>query len=210
MGIWKKIKVAPPVLPEVDEEKSVSVKKIESVHLKRRVTSEMALEKELTWHFDKGDCYHCFSWGDVDSLTYLRVIVKQQRLEFALISTWCMAETDILEIFSWIEKGYIGRVDFYVGEIFKGSYAKEYKLLFELCSKYRCRLVIFRNHSKIMVALGEKFDAVIEASANVNTNPRSEQAVITVDTELAYWYKDIFDEITPFNSDFKQPPKLKI
>ncbi len=206
MGVWKKIE--PPSLN--DDEKSVQVKTTITRHEIRRATSEIALEKELTWHFEKGACYHCFSWGDVDSLTYFRVIVKQQRIRYALISTWCMAETDIKEIFSWIEKGYIGRVDFYVGEIFKGSYEKEYRLLVELCGKYGCRLVIFRNHSKIMLLFGEKFDAAIESSANVNTNPRSEQTVITVDSQLAFWYKDIFDNITPFNSDFEQPPILDL
>ena len=210
MEMWKKI--TPPKISETPEEneKTVQVMETTGVHITRRVNSELALEKELPWHFEKGTSYHCFSWGDVDSLTYLRVIVKQQKLKFALVSTWCMAETDIKEIFSWVEKGYIGRVDFYVGEIFKGSYAQEYELLFKLCSKYNCRLVIFRNHSKIMLAFGEKFDAVIESSANVNTNPRSEQAVITVNSDLASWYKNIFDNINPFNSDFQQPPIFEV
>lgn len=205
MGVWQKISP-----PEIEAENSVQVKETVNRHEMRRVTSELALEKELTWHFEKGVSYHCFSWGDVDSLTYLRVIVKQQKLKFALISTWCMATADITEIFQWIEKGYIGRVDFYVGEIFKGSYAKEYALLVKNCSKYGCRLVIFRNHSKITLAFGEKFDAAIETSANVNTNPRSEQATITIDSELAHWYKNIFDNITPFNSEFIQPAVVEI
>ena len=199
MSIWQK------VAPKIEEEKSVKVKKTINQHVMRRVTSELALEKELPWHFENGVSYHCFSWGDVDSLTYLRMIVKQQRLKFALISTWCMSSVDIKEIFDWIEKGYIGRVDFYVGEIFKGSYAEEYALLLKFCRQYKCRLVIFRNHSKISLAFGEKFDAAIESSANVNTNPRSEQTTITIDSELAHWYKKIFDSITPFNSDFEQP-----
>lgn len=61
---------------------------------------------------------------------------------------------------------------------------------------------MFRNHSKIMVLLGDKFDATIESSANVNTNPRSEQATITIDTELALWYKEIFDGVKSFERDF--------
>lgn len=62
-----------------------------------------------------------------------------------------------------------------------------------------------------MAGFGERFDFVIEGSANVNTNPRSECAVITVDSGLARWYKDeIFDKIQSFNKDFEgwQPYKL--
>ena len=61
---------------------------------------------------------------------------------------------------------------------------------------------MFRNHAKVMILLGERFDAVIESSANVNTNPRTEQTVITVDSELARWYKEFFDGIKSFERNF--------
>ena len=53
-----------------------------------------------------------------------------------------------------------------------------------------------------MVLLGERFNAVIESSANVNTNPRIENTVVTVDSELAYWYKEFFDGIKSFERNF--------
>lgn len=188
---------------KVSEQKnSVKVKETINQHKIRRVLSELALEKELPWHFQKGVTYHCISWGDVDSLTYFRVIVKQQKIKFALLSTWVMASEDIAEIKSWIEKGYIKRVDFYIGEIFKNSYRKQYDELIALCKELGGRVCMFRNHSKVMVLLGEKFDAVIEGSANVNHNPRTEQCAITIDSDLALWYKNFFDETISFERDF--------
>ena len=82
----------------------VKVKKTMSSHRARRLLSEQALEKELPWHFEAGAAYHCISMGDVDALTYLRVIVKQQRVRYAILSTWCMAAEDIREIDTWLEK----------------------------------------------------------------------------------------------------------
>ncbi|MBQ4495651.1 MAG: hypothetical protein II968_07765 [Selenomonadaceae bacterium] len=184
--------------------KSVQVKKTVNQHAMRRVLSELALEKELPWHFEQGVSYHCISFGDVDVLTYFRVVVKQQRIRYALISTWCMASEDILEIRRWIEQGYIGRCDFYVGEIFKASYYRQYEELIALCKEFGGRVAICRNHSKVMVLLGERFDCVIESSANVNTNPRIEQAVITVDSELAHWYKNFYDGIKSFERNFDE------
>ncbi len=184
--------------------KSVQVKKTVNQHAMRRVLSELALEKELPWHFEQGVSYHCISFGDVDALTYFRVVVKQQRIRYALISTWCMASEDILEIRRWIEQGYIGRCDFYVGEIFKASYYRQYEELIALCKELGGRVAICRNHSKVMVLLGERFDCVIESSANVNTNPRIEQAIITVDSELAHWYKDFYDGIKSFERNFDE------
>lgn len=210
-----------PKTPEKEEDKrpddpnkdrQVSCCRTKGRYVERRVKSELALEQTLPWHFEEGIAYHCFSFGDVDSLTYLRAVIKQQRVEYALLSTWCMAATDVDEIAKWIERGDLGRIDFYVGEIFQASYSAIYLMLSELTRKFGGRVAIFRNHSKVMAGFGERFDFVIEGSANVNTNPRSECAVITVDTGLARFYKEeIFDNIQSFNKDFDgwQPYKLK-
>lgn len=191
-------------------DKSVSVKQTINKHVMRRVLSELALEKELTWHFEQGVSYHCISFGDVDSLTYMRTIVKQQKIKYALVSTWCMASEDIAEIKGWLERGYIGRCDFYIGEIFKSSYYKQWEELTALCKKLGGRVCMARNHSKIMVMLGERFDCVVESSANVNTNPRIENTVITVDSELARWYKNFFDGLISFERNFDDVKPMEI
>mgnify|MGYP002623413712 CR=1 FL=1 len=191
-------------------DKSVRVKETINQHVMRRVLSELKLEKELPWHFEQGVSYHCISFGDVDSLTYMRTIVKQQKIKYALVSTWCMASEDIVEIKSWIERGYIGRCDFYIGEIFKSSYYKQWEELTALCKKLGGRVCMARNHSKVMVLFGEKFSAVIESSANVNTNPRIENTVITVDDELARWYKNFFDGLISFERNFDDVKPMEV
>ena len=189
----------------------VKVRKSLNAHQTRRILSEHNLEQELPWHFEKGACYHCISMGDVDSLTYLRAIVKQQKLEYALLSTWCMAMTDIQEVEKWIDAGYIGCMDFYVGEIFTSRYANEFVALREVATKSKGRIALFRNHSKVIAGFGESFDFAIESSANVNTNPRTEQTSITIDTDIARFYKDFYDGIKSFDHTFDDwiPYKLQ-
>ena len=162
-----------------------------------RVASEKALDDKLDWHFENGDEYHCISQGDVDSLSYLRFIVKQQKLKYCMISTWVMAEADIAELDDWLTRGFIDKLDVWVGEIFHNNIA--YQKLEEVLRKHGGRIYVFRNHSKVMVGYGERFDFVIESSANVNTNPRTEQTTIIVDSELADFYKEYYKNITPFN-----------
>ena len=171
-------------------------------HFMRRASSEQMLNETLDWHFEDGNSYHTISQGDIDSLTFLRAVVKQQKIDYMLISTWCMAVTDAEEVHSWLERGLVKRVDFYVGEIFQGSYAPVYEYIKKNCIVDGARLAIFRNHSKIMAGFGERFDFAIESSANVNTNPRAEQTTICVDRGLARFYKDWFDGIKAFNRDF--------
>lgn len=67
-------------------------------------------------------------------------------------------------------------------------------------------MVIFRNHSKVMAIEGDRFDCLIESSANVNTNPRSENTVVTVDRDLVGAYINLFSEIIPFNKDYGAEP----
>lgn len=90
-----------------------------------------------------------------------------------------------------------------MGEIFQGSYAEVYKYLKENCVRNGGRICVFRNHSKVIAGFGERFDFAIASSANVNTNPRCENTTITVNTEVAKFYKDFFDGVNSFTKDFK-------
>ena len=106
-----------------------------------------------------------------------------------------MALTDVQEIRSWLEKGIINRFDFYVGENLKyPANFPQYQALIETCKKFGGRVCLLRNHSKTAVFFGERFDVVIESSANCNGNPRIEETVITMDRELALSYKKFWDE----------------
>lgn len=169
----------------------------------RRLASENQLDQIVDWHLQDGDCWHVFSFGDVDSLTYLKHVVRQQRVDYLVLSTWCMASEDVQLIREWIQRGALGRVDFYVGEIFKASYYNIYLELLDLCATDNKggRVAMFRNHSKVMAGSGERFCFAIESSANVNTNPRSEQTSITCDRGLFEFYKDIFDGIQSFDPE---------
>ena len=165
----------------------------------RKVASEKALLGALDWHFREGDCYHCFSFGDVDSLTYFKHVLRQQRVLYLALSTWCMAGEDVDDLTEWHRRGLLDRVDFFVGEIFPGSYANVYARVKALGDECGGRVVCFRNHAKVMAVVGERFDCLIESSANVNTNPRSENTVLTVDRQLVAQYVDLLNGIQPFN-----------
>ena len=97
----------------------------------RKASSEKALEAAMPWHFQEGDCYHCFSFGDVDSFTFFKMVLRQQPIKYAAISTWCMAGEDVTDLRRWHERGMVGRVDFFLGEIFKSGYPDVYRAVQE-------------------------------------------------------------------------------
>ena len=205
----KKQVEAPPIpsAPEPEQDQAADQPGIKVTHkygfrnFARKASSEHALEQALDWHFQEGDCYHCFSFGDVDSFSFFKHVLRQQRIKYAAISTWVIAGEDVKDLSEWYDRGMIGRVDFYIGEIFQNSYPYVFEMLKEFEAKCGGRFVIFRNHSKVTAILGERFDCLIESSENMNRNPRSENTVVTVDRSLVREYIKLFSEIVPYNRD---------
>lgn len=184
------------------ERRSVAMFKTMDAQRKMRILSEEALQSVLPFHLEDGTAYQFISSGDVDAATYLRHIVRDQHVDYALVSTWCMAKSDAEEFREWLKRGDVGRMDFYVGEIFKDGYRGCIDVLCECAEIGGGRVARFRNHSKVCAVFGDRYAAVVETSANVDTNPRTEQACITVDRGLAEFYKDYFDGIKDFDGRF--------
>jgi hypothetical protein len=96
----------------------------------RRAFSETRLLDACgKFEFTPGHSYHFITAGDVDSLSFLKAVLRQQNVTHLLCSTWCMAAEDILQLQQWQDAGKIGTLDLYVGEIFPGSYSVEWQML---------------------------------------------------------------------------------
>ena len=166
----------------------------------KRAHSEIKLLESLNYEkFKENHSYNFITGGDVDALSYLKLILNQQKIEHLIFSTWCMAAEDVLQIKEWHENGFIKKIDAYVGEIFPNSYKVEFKMLQDFYEKTKCgRLVVFKNHSKIFAGFGNSFYFGIQTSANINTNPRTENGCITINKEIYDFYKSYFDRIKSF------------
>lgn len=172
----------------------------------RRAFSEVKLLEAMKYvKPEKGVSYNFITAGDVDSLSYLKVVLNWYNLDYVLCSTWCMAVEDILQLQEWHEAGRIKRLDMYLGEIFPGSYKIEWEMVKAFYKQHpdAGRAAIFRNHSKIYAGANyaEDFYFGIQTSANINTNPRTENGNITIDQGLFEFYKDYFDGIISFEKD---------
>lgn len=168
----------------------------------RRAFSETKLLESMGMEIKQGVSYNFITGGDVDGLSYIKVILLHQNINHCLFSTWCMAAEDILQIEQWVEQGRIKKIDAYLGEIFPNTYKVEWKMLKDLYDKYDLgRICVFKNHSKIFAGIGDKFDFGIQTSANINTNPRTENGNITINKDVYHFYKEYFDGINSFEKD---------
>lgn len=169
----------------------------------RRAFSEVRMLESMQYvKLQDGVTYNFITGGDVDSLTYLKIVLNQHDLDYALCSTWCMAAEDILQLQEWYAAGRIRKLDMYVGEIFPNSYKVEWSMVKGFYDAHPAagRVAVFRNHSKIYAGCNEKekFYFGIQTSANINTNPRTEQGSITIGKGIYEFYREYFDGIISF------------
>ncbi len=177
-----------------EEEAKARAERTRSRHIMRRAMSEHRLREILDWRLEEGTAYHVISGGDVDMLSFVRVIVESQPIDYLMVSTWVMSLDDAEEMADWLAKGYVKRIDLYAGERSIEHYARVWDFMEGVLPRYGGRMVTFKNHSKVSVLYGRDLDVVIESSANMNEDPRCEQTAITVSTDLADFYKAYFDE----------------
>lgn len=218
---WSRIE-RKPIAPEdpVDvEEKAPRIRAACFEHtpryLYRRAFSEVTLLDsfgELPHQFKNGECYNFITGGDIDELTYLKVILRSQTLDHCLLSTWCMSAEDAFQIIEWLDSHSIERMDIYVGEIFKGSYKLVWRQLHDWYLEHpeRGRICVFRNHSKIIAGSGPSFAFGLQSSANVDTNPRTENACLQIGQDLYKFYKDFFDGIVTFEKEDRDREKTRL
>lgn len=179
----------------------------------RRAYSEVELLEAMKYQrLEAGCVYNFLTMGDVDTLSYFKIVLNQhERLDHVLMSTWCMFCEDILQLCEWYEEGRIGAIDMYLGKIFAYNYKVEYAMVKDFYAKHpeAGRVTVFDNHSKIWAGcnVSEGFYFGIQGSANVNTNPRTEQACIQVDKGLYEFYKNCFEPIVSFDKETRKQPR---
>lgn len=201
-GLDKEIDKKENSKPQKSHRRKIECVELSESYLYRRAFSELSLLDILPKELKDGNSVHCITGGDVDALSYLKCILRVQKLEYVLISTWCMGAEDILQIKEWIDSGLLKNVDFYVGEIFPNQYKTEWKMLNDLITETQCgRVAYFRNHAKIFAGFGDKFHFAVEMSCNINTNPRTENGCITIGYDIFNFYKNYFDGIKSFNAN---------
>lgn len=168
----------------------------------RAAASEARLAEILPAHIQPGDAWHVISAGDVDALSYLAHLLKHTRMDYVALSTWCMAQPDAEKLRDWLATDRIGRLDAYVGEIFPGQYAGEHQTLCDAVRPHGGRVAVYRNHAKLFLCRSGDRAWVVESSANINTNPRAENTVITADMGLFLHHKTHLDGIKSFDRNF--------
>lgn len=179
-----------------------------SRHQVRRAKAQAHLADLLPARIETGDSWHVISHGDIDALSYLsHVINGVSHFDHVLLSTWCIAKEDLIQLEAWLDAGRIDQLDLCMGEIFPSQYGDEYEQALKMVDSYGIRLVVAKNHSKVTLAANhaEDYWLAIESSANVNTNPRIEQTALHANRDLYDFYKEFFGDLRSIDRASARP-----
>lgn len=204
-----------PLPPETPPEESADQPSIQvslhtgARHYWKRAKDPDALAAEVrTWPFQEGDCYHCHTIALVDSLNWLRLLMERQTARYIAVSIYRLYQNAVGEMFQAWEQGRVQRIDFYLSDYMASVRPDVISMIKEFLPSCGGRLVISKNHSKILIMEGNDFDVLVESSVNMNEVivPHTEQACVTVSRPLVAEYIRLLGEIIPQNKDTGAPP----
>lgn len=163
-----------------------------------RVRQRDALRDVLPTPPAPGEQYHIISSAKWDFWTWVPAMIQWLggRTDSLYCSTWTASRAGITELFELCDAGKIGSVGFLTGLYFKRRESAVYATLLGGLRRRGHRYRAFPNHAKILLLRNEaRGDYLsIEGSANLTSNPRTEQYCITNDQALWTFYRDWFEE----------------
>ena len=186
--------------------------KLERVHYRKTAVQEITVEDEFrrvngqiqilnTYGMlkpEKGKSYHFISGGNVDLIAYVKwLLLHWKHIHRMFITCWSIGSADIALVKRWLDNGILDEADILVGDVFPSIHPKEWEKLVEMYNDRQIRnLYKDTIHSKlILLEISDDEHIVVESSANCNMNPRVEQSVVTVSSELYHFYDDYFKEL---------------
>lgn len=162
----------------------------------RRAFSEMELMESMRGEeFQDGHCYLFLTRGDVDLISYLRIIARQQHIDHLGLSTW-NANLPDFEMLAYLKReGRIGSIDIHLGTINREGYearknVTEYRRIMSEFPDVDVKVV--KTHIKCFYGDGDKFPFVITGSPNLSTNVNSEAVCVIIDKGAYEFYDSFF------------------
>lgn len=166
----------------------------------RRAFSHLQLLDLLAGQgFNEGECYVFLSRGDVDLMSYIQVLVANQKLLYRMgLSTWNANLHDVAALVQMHAEGAIRELAIFLGAINRvGAEARqnidEYKRL--AAGFPDVRIAVAKTHIKAFWGIGPEFAFVCTGSANLNTNVNMEAMTLVISREAFGFFEAFFNEL---------------
>lgn len=110
-------------------------------------------------------------------------------------ATWTTNNLNTRHLIELFDAGRIGEVTFVVGKYFQTREQAVYNYLATNLLERNQRLVVGEHHLKVLLLQNEGNFIVVESSANLTSNPRTEQFTYSNDENLFHFYQEWFESV---------------
>lgn len=158
----------------------------------RSAESDNKLFEVLPKNIEPGTSWHVLSGGDIDALSYLRVIIGNTGyFNNVTISSWRISMPAAQQLHNWVDGGQIESLNLVVDQRFARLSLDVLTYIQSWIGEFGGSISVTRTHAKLTLmanTIANKY-YVLESSANLNINKRLEQTTIYNDKNLYDFYK---------------------
>lgn len=155
------------------------------------------LSQVLTGLPTNGETIHCISNSRFDFWSFIPSVIGylDNYTTKLYISTWTTNNRNTQGLIELYDQGKIGAIQFVVGNYFKVREAPVYNYLATKLMERKQLLISGEHHLKVLLLQNQENYIVVESSANLTSNPRTEQFTYNNDRDLFHFYKSWFDSL---------------
>ncbi len=182
---------------ESDKDPETRTLRLRPVERFARVAREQHLREIAGEMPAPGEYLHVVSAAKFDFWTWIpQAIAWIGRTETLYCSTWTVSRPNVIDLVRLWDAGGIGTVAFLTGLYFKRRETAVYATLLQAIQARGGRYRASRNHAKVILLDNPARDAwiTIEGSANLTSNPRTEQSLIANSRPLWEFHRGWMEE----------------
>jgi hypothetical protein len=155
------------------------------------------LEDFYTFLPEAGESLHLVSNGKFDYWMFVpaTLALLGRPAEQLYASTWTMSRSNVLDLFRLLDAGQLQTAAVLTGTYFKRRETAVANTLISGLAERGLRYRAFANHAKVLLLAAPPAYLSIEGSANLTSNPRLEQTVVTNDRDLYQFHRAWFEEM---------------
>lgn len=140
--------------------------------------------------------FHIIGGGNIDAFHIIPcTLYYAPAIECMYIATWSMNRENMQDLLNLFDEGKIKELNIIISIFFQGRYKADCAFLKSEMKKRNQKIVICKNHAKIILMTVDGKYLTFQGSANFTANPRVEQMVFSCGNELFNFHKEWMDSL---------------
>ena len=164
----------------------------------KTVKSNEYLHQVLSGLPEAGTTWHAISNSRFDFASFIPAVINYLGCytDSLHVATWTTNNINSKQLMELFDYGKIGAITFVVGRYFQSREQAVYNYLCSNLLQRKQTLIVGEHHLKVLLLHRENNYIVIESSANLTSNPRTEQFTYSNDKDLYCFYRNWFEGLS--------------